>query len=238
MQLLNLKDVSFSQSEVATSNRITLNVELGQFVCLIGPNGSGKTTLLRGLMGFLKQKSGERVVCGIRNPRPEALKGLVGYIPQRFSLDPAIPVKVGEFLALKKNVTMSEQERELLIKKFALDQILERSMHSLSTGEQQRVYLLFSVLSEPKLLLLDESLEGTDIRVQNAIFKELMNWVKEQRMSVVLVSHDISAVSEWATRAICLGPHVVFDGDPKSSGFHSCLHKTYGESSFIHDHIH
>ena len=189
-------------------------------------------------MGFLPQMSGARTVCGLKNPRPDELKGLVGYIPQRFSLDPAIPVRVSEFLALKKNVTMSEQDRHLLIKTFALEEIQDRSMHSLSTGEQQRVFLLFSVLSEPKLLLLDESLEGTDIRVQHSIFKELMNWVRNRKMSVILVSHDISAVSEWATRAICLGPHVVYDGDPKAPGFHTCLHKTYGESSFIHDHAH
>ncbi|MDZ4662868.1 MAG: metal ABC transporter ATP-binding protein [Pseudomonadota bacterium] len=238
MQLLELKDVSFSYDDKPPLNRISLNIDIGQFVCLIGPNGSGKTTLLKGLMGFLPQRSGSRVVCDRRNPRPEELRGLVGYIPQRLNLDPAVPVKVEEFLALKQNVTMSEQEVNLLSVKFDLEKIKQRSMHSLSAGEQQRVFLLFSILSEPKLLLLDESLEGTDIKVQHSIFKELMTRVKNHKMSVVLVSHDISAVSEWATRAVCLGPNIVFDGDPTSADFHTCLHKTYGESSFIHDHAH
>ncbi len=236
--LIRVENVSFSFQGLEVLRDISFSISPGEFVCLIGPNGSGKTTLVKGLMGFLPQRSGSREVCGHKNPRPEELKGLVGYIPQRLHLDPTIPVKVEEFLALKQNVSMGAQEFQSLLVKFDLEKIKHRSMHSLSAGEQQRVYMLFSILSKPKLLILDESLEGTDIKVQQVIFKELMSRVKRGDLSVVLISHDISAVSEWATRAVCLGPSVVFDGDPKTAEFHNCLHKTYGESSFIHDHAH
>ncbi len=237
MTLLELSDVSFGIDDKLVISRFSMSVPLGQFVCLIGPNGTGKTTLLRGILGLISQTSGSRVVCGKKNPKAEDLKGIVGYIPQRLSFDRSIPVLVEEILALKQNKT-DPSNIEKLYSIFEIKPLLKRSLHELSSGEQQRVFLLFSMLSQPQLLLLDESFEGIDIRVQHAIMEELKRQVREKKLSVMLVSHDISAVTEWASRVVCLGPHVVYDGDPRVPEFHTCLHDVYGEKSLIHDHVH
>lgn len=238
MALLELKNLNVGYADRVVIKNLSMTIGLGEFVSIIGPNGSGKTTLLKSILGLIKSTADKRSVTGIDFPKPQALQNKVGYVPQRIRIDNTIPVTVHEFLSLKNNF---QQRRPLflqLVKELSVEHLLGRSMHNLSVGEQQRVFLLFVLLSQPQLIFLDESFEGMDIKSQGSVYQYLAKLIQKKQCSVISISHDISAISEWSSRAVCLSPEFVFDGDPKSPEFHLCLHKIYGEKSVIHEHTH
>jgi zinc transport system ATP-binding protein len=116
--------------------------------------------------------------------------------------------------------------------------ILNRSIHQLSGGQMQRVFIAYALIGRTDLLFLDEVTEGLDVGAQDRLFELLKLKVNRDRSSLVLVSHDISQVTRYATRAICLNGHILYDGDPQSEKFHTCMHAMYGDRSWIHEHRH
>ncbi len=215
----------------------SLEIFAGDVIAMLGPNGSGKSTILKSLLGIIPLLGGNREILGQPNPLPSKLSGKVSYIPQKLELNKSIPVSVTEFFRLKAGNVSDEQIKKAL-GTVQLDGFQERSLHQLSGGEFQRVMLAFSILGNPSLVFLDEVAEGMDLKSQNNFLSLIQNLMKEKSMAVVLISHDISAVSESANRVVCINREILFDGSPKSEEFHSCLHKIYGDESLIHGHRH
>lgn len=229
VELRNL-GVSFGARRILSN--INLSIQSGELVAIVGPNGVGKSTLVRAMLGLIPSESESRKLFGLSNPLLSELSGRVVYIPQRFQLNRLVPMSVGEFLGLKGGEILS------WLKKLDLDpSISKQSIHEISGGELQRVLLAFALMGAPDLICLDEGAEGIDPRAQEVAF-HLLNEEVTKGKSVLFVSHDISAVSRFARRVVCLGEGVGYDGRPSDPSFHSCLHKMYGEGSFIHDHSH
>lgn len=229
MQIIEIKNLSVGYNGHSVLSHFDLSVSSGEFLSIIGPNGSGKTTLFKTLMGFLPAHQGTVKLIELTDK--------IGYVPQKIAVDKNIPIAVKEFLALKRRNKMTAAEIANLKATLGINHLENRALGALSTGEQQRVFLTFALMGKPKLILLDESLEGIDIGAQTRIYEFLSQLTKEG-CSIILISHDISAVTQWASRVVCVGQRKVYDGDPKSPEFHKCLHQIYGEKSFIHDHHH
>lgn len=228
MQLIEIKNLSVGYDNSPVLSHFDLTIKPGEFISIIGPNGAGKTTLFKTLMGLIPVQSGSVDILG---------KTKIGYVPQHLSLDKNIPISVGEFLCLKRNVKKTSEEIESLKHTFGIANLENRALGNLSVGEQQRVFLTFALIGSPQLILLDESLEGIDMGAQSKIY-QFLNDLTQSGASIVLISHDISAVSQWAKRVVCIGGRKLFDGNPNTPEFHQCLHKVYGEKSLIHDHLH
>lgn len=237
MQLVEIKNLSVGYDNNPVLSHFDLTVNSGEFISIIGPNGSGKTTLFKTLMGLLPVESGTVNIFGKINPAPQDLSQKIGYVPQHLSLDKNIPISVGEFLDLKRNVKKTSKEIESLKLTFGIKNLEGRVLGNLSVGEQQRVFLTFALMGSPQLILLDESLEGIDMGAQSKIY-QFLNDLTQSGAAVILISHDISAVSQWAKRVVCVGGKKLFDGNPNTPEFHQCLHEVYGEKSLIHDHFH
>lgn len=213
----------------------SLEIRAGDFIAMVGPNGSGKSTILKSILGIIPLLNGEREVLGEKNPPPWRLAGRVSYIPQKVELNRSIPVTVEEFFKLKA-AHISGSEIEAVLKIVQLDNFSGRLLHQLSGGEFQRVMLAFSILGKPSLVFLDEVAEGMDLKNQANFLDLIKNLMSERSMAVVMISHDISAVSETTNRVVCVNREILFDGSPQDQEFHSCLHKIYGEESVIHGH--
>jgi zinc transport system ATP-binding protein len=195
---------------------INLDVEQGDFLGLIGPNGGGKSTLLKVVLGLIKPDRGEVKVFGLD---PVSARKWVGYMPQRTAFDHSFPVTAMEV------VLMGRYSRAGMLKRYssedreaarrALDSVgmlahADKEIGSLSGGEQQRVFVARSLVSEPRLLLLDEPTAGIDA-AQQAEFYELLKRLNE-KVTIVLVTHDLTAVSTYVSKIACLNQRLYSHG--------------------------
>lgn len=186
----------------------TFRIESGDFVSLVGPNGGGKTTLLRLMLGLLEPRSGEMRVFG--RP-PASVRKRIGYMPQHVNLDARFPVTVMDVvltgtLGRGRNFGAYGGLRRVAAERALLDvemfDLRNRPFASLSGGQRQRTLIARALAGDPELLLLDEPTASLDPGVQDDLY-ELLHRLN-QRMTVLLVSHDISVVSQHVNKVICV----------------------------------
>jgi len=184
-------------------SHIDLSVKKGEIVTIVGPNGSGKTTLLRVLIGA--QLPTEGVVM-----REAGLR--LGYVPQRLSIDRAMPMTVSRWLALSG--VESKDEQAQAAERVGVSALLNQQMVSLSGGEFQRALLAHALLLHPDLLVLDEPTQGLDQPAVASFYRLIDSVREEQGCAVLMVSHDLHVVMRSSDHVICLNGHVCCQGTP------------------------
>ena len=213
-------------------DQVDLAIGPGERLTIIGPNGAGKTTLLRVLLGLVRPSSGT----AIRRP------GLrIGYLPQEFPLDPALPLTVDRFLALGTRAA-GERRQQSLVEVGAAG-LAGRALDRLSGGELRRVLLARALLREPDLLVLDEPVQGVDLSGQLDLYRLIGRIADELRCGVVMVSHDLHFVMAATDRVVCLNRHVCCEGQPESVRDHPEVRALLGVGApdlavYTHDHDH
>lgn len=213
--------------------RVSMAVEPGEIVTLIGPNGSGKTTLVRTILGLQASQVG-------RIRRRAGLK--VGYVPQRLTIDPTLPLTVRRFLRLGGR--HDEARVQKAVDEVGGSDLLARQIEELSGGELQRMALARALLREPDLLVLDEPLQGVDFAGQLALFN-LIDRVRRRRgCGVLMVSHDLHLVMKGTDRVFCLNRHICCSGQPETVSQHPEYLALFGPRAeeslavYAHDHDH
>jgi zinc transport system ATP-binding protein len=229
MRLLLAHDLNVGYQKPILEN-LHLEIQAGDFIGLLGANGSGKSTLVKTLLGVIPPLKGHAHL--------EVEQTQVAYVPQRMKVNPSIPLTCQEFLELKLNHKVTKEEITQALEWVDLQDFQKKSIHELSGGQLQRLFLAYAIIGKPKLLFLDEATEGMDSQALAHFFDRLKKYVEENQAALIFVSHDLSAVSDHCNRVICLHHGIEFDGDPRSPEFHSCLHTIYGQTSLIHDHRH
>ena len=187
---------------------VDLTVEARDYLALLGPNGSGKTTLLLVALGLLAPERGRVRVFG--RP-PHAARGLVGYVPQRPGFDLDFPIRVRD-VVLQGRLSQrgflrryTRDDRDAVARQLArleIGDLAERPVGELSGGQLQRVLIARALVSDPQLLLLDEPAASLDERIGTGLF-DLLEELSQQ-CAVVIVSHDIGAISRSVRRVACL----------------------------------
>ena len=212
---------------------VGLHIAPGEIVTLIGPNGAGKTTLVRVMLGLEKPDSGQVM------RRPDLR---IGYAPQRFDRDPAIPMTVARFLTLGARATPDEIAR--VLDEVGAGRVVERQLVALSGGELQRVILARALIRNPNLLVLDEPVRGVDYVGEAELYSLIGRIRTERRLGVLLVSHDLHVVMAQSDRVICLNRHVCCHGVPETVAQHPEYVRLFGASTarafaiYHHDHDH
>lgn len=219
---IKLEDVSFSYGNSAVLSGVSLEVEAGDFLALIGPNGGGKTTLLKLMAGLLRPKAGSVLVNGAQVPSAAAR---IGYVPQNTNLNLDFPITVEQCVATGagKAKPASEVVKDALAK-VEMEAFSKRLLGELSGGERQRVLIARALALNPKLLLLDEPSSNMDAPGQSSLFRLLSELDRE--MTIVLVSHDIGAISKYVRSVACVNRCVHFHPGKGLSG--DFLHEVYG----------
>ena len=206
--ILRFNDVSFRyRGGSAVLEKV--NFELGprEFVSVVGPNGGGKSTLLKLILGLLVPNSGSIQLFG---SFPTHGRNQVGYTPQHLLFDTAFPINVFEVVlqgCLGDLGLGFYRKRHREATERALDEVglLDKAKHpfsDLSGGQRQRVLIARALVSDPKLLLLDEPTANIDQNVEAALYETLSKL--RERMSIMIVSHDIFTVSKQVERVLCL----------------------------------
>jgi zinc transport system ATP-binding protein len=216
--LLSLDHISYRYHKQPVLEDVTLTVEEGQFLGIVGPNGSGKSTLLKIALGMLRPQAGTVSLFG-QPLSKQRHNGLVGYVSQKSnSFQRDFPATVEEVVAaglLTKRLFRRKQVKKQVAE--ALSQVGMQDFHSrnigqLSGGQQQRVFIARALISKPKLLILDEPTVGID-RDSTAQFYDLLHHLHQQeKLTLVIVTHDIGVVSTLVDQVACLNKKLFFHG--------------------------
>ncbi|NYB26195.1 MAG: ABC transporter ATP-binding protein [Methanobacteriaceae archaeon] len=220
LNALEMKDVSFSYNHQQVLEDINFTIEEKDFVAIIGPNGGGKSTLLKIVLGLLTPDKGEVKVFG---REPKKALDLVGYLPQHTHFDLDFPIDVfetvlmGRYHGMFKNYTSEDREIALqALKDVDMERYKDRQISRLSGGQIQRVLIARALAREPKLLLMDEPMASIDPEMQNSFYR-LISHLKD-RMTLVLVSHDVGTVSMHVDKIACLNQKLYYHGPAEEAG--------------------
>lgn len=202
------QNLNFSYDGTPVLTDVTFEVVPGEFIGMIGPNGGGKTTLLKLILGFLKANSGSLTIFG---KEPGRAHHDVAYVPQRLPFDRLFPISVEEIVLTGRLVHLPwyglHSAEDLRLARAALEMVeleafANRPFGSLSGGQAQRVLIARALVSQPKLLLLDEPTSSVDVEAQAAIYNILMRL--RGSMTLVMVTHDLGTVIECVDRVLCV----------------------------------
>ncbi|WP_094226879.1 metal ABC transporter ATP-binding protein [Methanolobus psychrotolerans] len=206
--VINLKDIWVSYDGVSVLESVNLTVKDKDFLAIIGPNGGGKSTLLKVILGLIKPDRGSVKLLG---EKPKDMRRYVGYVPQYNSSNLDFPITVCDVVLMgrlshkgpfqKYNKEDHKAAREAL-ETVGMFEFKDRQIGELSGGQKQRVFIARSLVTKPKLLILDEPATGIDSRMQKE-FYELLNRLKSE-IAIIMVTHDISAVSVYVDKIGCL----------------------------------
>ena len=199
----------------------SFTVEAGEFVAVLGPNGSGKSTLFRLLLGLLPPAAGSLTVLG---KRPHRGNPDVGYVPQRRSIDRDLPVRGRDFVHLGidgnrwgvavGNAAETNQRVNQAIASVEGLAYADRPIGRLSGGEQQRLLLAQALAGRPRMLLLDEPLASLDLRNQIVIAELVSDLARANRLTVLLIAHDINPLLPIVDRVLYVAHGGVAIGKP------------------------
>ncbi len=212
-EIIGLRNVWVCCGGVPVLEDVSLSVHQHDFLGIIGPNGGGKTTLLKVVLGLVKPDRGEVVVLG---GEPVEQRKRIGYVPQHSLFDPDFPISVMDVVLTGRSGKSvfgryTSHDRELAQGALAMVEMLpfkDRQIGRLSGGERQRVFIARALAAEPEVLLLDEPAAGVDMHIQTE-FYELLERLKKE-MAIVMISHDITAVSIYVDKIACLNRRLFY----------------------------
>ena len=203
--LLKVENLSVDLEKNRILDNISFEAYPGETLALIGPNGAGKSVLFRTLLGMHPYQGKIKWGPNVR----------IGYVPQRFSVEPDLPITVGEFLNLR-----SGKRRGIIAEIEALGftkEILQDRLGVLSGGQQQRVLIAWALLDHPDLLLFDEPTAGVDIAGGETVYSLLHKLQQERNMTTIIISHELQVVFQHATKVLCINQSTVCYGPPKTA---------------------
>jgi len=197
--VLSIENLSIVYGKRPILKNVSLQVGVGDFWFFLGPNGVGKTTLLKVLLGMLNPAQGKIFL----NPE-YASRERIGFVPQRCDLNPTLSTTVSEFvlLGLAGLRTHSKERTERLLwalKKMNLADLKEKDYWSLSGGQRQRALVARALIRRPRLLIADEPTKDLDLTANNALMESLTNLNREENLTVLFVTHDLSLAARYCT---------------------------------------
>ncbi len=244
--LVTIDDVRVTLGGNEILRGVSAGLARGKITALIGLNGSGKTTLLRAILKEVPYAGRIRFHCGHDHTKPEPQH--VGYVPQKLTVTANLPLTVADLMALALQrwplflgILKSTRKtmEELLDRVWAPRALLDRPVAKVSGGELQRVLLALALYPDPELLLLDEPAAGIDFKTGEKFYELMGRLNRETGVTVLLVSHDLSVVSETAHQVLCLQDgRVQCQGPPQEILTGEVLTQTFGADKLVFTHKH
>lgn len=215
---------------------VDLDVARGQVVTLVGPNGAGKTTLLKVVLGLVRPQAGTVW-------RPAGLR--IGYVPQKLTIDPTLPLTVRRFLALALP-RGGHADLDAALRSVKAAHVADRQVRDVSGGELQRVMLARAMLRRPELLVLDEPVGNVDVAGQAELYEAIGRMRGDSGCGVLMVSHDLHLVMAATDHVVCLNRHVCCAGSPHAVSRDPAYAALFGDRvaaslavyAHHHDHLH
>ena len=234
--LVKLENAGVFRSSKWLVRGISLEINQGEIVTLIGPNGSGKTTTAKMILNILNTDEG--LVTG------KAKK--MAYVPQKINIDWTMPLRVIDFMKITNSLNNTQITESLSMT--GVDELLYNQIHSLSGGEFQRVLIARAIAKKPDLLVLDEPVQGVDFNGEIALYNLIKEISVNLNCGILLISHDMHFVMSTTDHVICLNGHICCSGSPsnvvknpeyiKLFGQHNSETLSYYQHRHDHSHNH
>lgn len=233
-----IQDFGVVQGKFEILKGVNLHIHCGDLTAIIGPNGAGKSTLLKAILGEIPH-SGELIFLDAENNYTR--RPLIGYVPQKLDFDNSSPMSVFDLFAsahTNKAVWFfhSSKTHDNIRKSLArvnAEQLIDRRLGALSGGELQRVLLALALDPVPDLLLLDEPVSGIDHNGLQMFYKTVSELRRNYDLSIILVSHDLNLVAQYADRVVFLNNKTVeVSGTPEKVFSNSKVKDVFGLSLF------
>ena len=234
--LVKLENAGVYRSSKWLVRGISLEINQGQIVTLIGPNGSGKTTTAKMILNILNTDEG--LVKGNANK--------MAYVPQKINIDWTMPLRVIDFMKITSSLNNAQITESLVMT--GVDKLLYNQIHSLSGGEFQRVLIARAIAKKPDLLVLDEPVQGVDFNGEIALYNLIKEISVNLNCGILLISHDMHFVMSTTDHVICLNGHICCSGSPsnvvknpeyiKLFGQHNSETLSYYQHQHDHSHNH
>ncbi|MCH5197494.1 MAG: metal ABC transporter ATP-binding protein [Oscillospiraceae bacterium] len=218
MTQISCRDLKLGYEGKTVTEGLTFEVSRGDYLCVIGENGAGKSTLIKALLGLNPPISGSISFPGGLS------SSAIGYLPQHTAVQKDFPASVKEIVLsgclgkdgfhpfyTKKQKAFAEKQMDRL----GLTRLKNRCYRELSGGQRQRVLLARALCATEEILLLDEPVAGLDPKVTKEMY-EIIEDLNKSGVTVIMVSHDISAAVKYASRILHLGPTQLFFGTKDS----------------------
>ena len=219
---VHIENLSVHYGQTPAIANVYLDVSDGEYLGIIGPNGGGKSTLLKAILGLVPISAG---IVQIYEGNAHKNRSLVGYVPQFALLNRKFPISLFEVVLtgyLKQGLSpffrFSQKEREsayTLLERIGIAALADRQISELSGGEFQKMLIARALAARPRLLLLDEPTASVDAASRDQIYSLLAELNKS--MTIILVTHDLLAVSSQVNRLACLNGQLVYHGEPELS---------------------
>ena len=240
-----INSLSFAYSGIRVVDRLSVNVEFGEFIAIVGPNGAGKSTLLKLMAGLLSDFEGSLEFMGrpIADYKPVELARKVAFVPQETHV--VFPFTVDEMILMgrmpyRQSVLFdTEADDEFVLKAMALtetEHLSGKMFNEISGGERQRVVLASALAQTPQVLLLDEPTVYLDMKHQLGFYQILARLNTQERMTIVAVTHDINLAARHAERMLAIRDGAIAaDGTPNQVLTADKLHEVFGITADIID---
>lgn len=230
---LSIHDLTVAYRHKPVLWNVDLDLPQGKLIAIVGPNGAGKSTLVKAVLNLVPRISGEIQIYG----QPyEKQRQLVGYVPQRESVDWMFPVSALEVVAMGRygkigwfrRVSRAHREAAIgALERVGLADFAHRQISQLSGGQQQRVFLARALAQESQLYLMDEPFAAVDAATEESIVL-LLRELRDSGRTAIVVHHDLETVREYFDQVILINMRVVAYGDAHEVFTKDNLRKTYG----------
>ncbi|HSM86884.1 MAG TPA: ATP-binding cassette domain-containing protein [Candidatus Limnocylindrales bacterium] len=225
--VLTVRDLGVDAGGRNILRGVSFDLEEHSSLAIIGPNGSGKTLLLKALLGLLPFSGHAAWRAGMR----------LGYVPQKIYADPQLPLRVRELLVAKAKVQhLSPELIDNAIAWTAIQDLIDRRLGSLSSGQLQRVLIAFALAGAPDALLVDEPTSSLDELAEERLYELLTRTRDERGTTLLLVSHDLTLVRGIATHVLCVSGGTAAFGAAEEMLSPQVLERMYGQPLEFHSH--
>jgi iron complex transport system ATP-binding protein len=241
--MLEIKNLNFKYAQRQVLTDISCEINRGEFVGIIGPNGAGKTTLLKLIDALLSPPHNSVFFNGqsLHTYDRKSLARLIAYVPQEleviFGYSVRDVVRMGRFPHVAGVGFLSEGDEQIVedsIKLMDVTRFLDRKFNELSGGERQRVVIASALAQEPRVILLDEPTSSLDLHHQIEIYKILKNEQTTNKLTVIVVTHDINLAAQFCERLLLLHKgKLLSDGIPNEVLQFNTLQSVFGVNVYI-----
>ena len=228
--ILSVRDLTVRFGNQTIIQNMSFEVNPGDNLAIIGPNGAGKSVLLRALLGLLPYE-------GVIEWAPDAK---LGYVPQKIAADRRLPLQVNDLLSAKAQLLkLPAEDVGRVAERVGLSpELLDSGIGIISGGQFQKALIAFALLGNPNALLFDEPMSSLDELAEEHVYELLRDLQRECNLTVLLVSHDLSVVYQFANKVLCLSKGKICIGPPSEILTKETLEAVYSAPLKFYQHHH